>query len=362
MANTTNFGWAKPTVSGSADTWGTILNAVFDAVDAQLFAPAVTNTQNGASIVQWTNANAGVSATVSYRLSNDAGHAMALQLYGSGYTPTAAYDFADSLGLVANGTVGGLTFTTIGGYPIRWFTNSLERMHLDANGNLGIGTPTPTNLLHVYSAAGMSAGSMLVESASALVNPTLQLKDSTAAQDRLNAVNFLNAGGAAVGQIAYGSVNHATLATIMTFSTNATERMRFDPAGELLIGTITDNGAYLLQVNSQIFATNATIATSDARVKRELSYLSAKDLEAISKIPIRMYERIDRLEDGSRAGYFAQDWQAILGLETGIVKQPNEKAMLQLDEGAAHALKIAALEYQLKKALGRIEWLEARIE
>ena len=33
MANTTNQGWAKPTVGGSADTWGSTINAALDSID-----------------------------------------------------------------------------------------------------------------------------------------------------------------------------------------------------------------------------------------------------------------------------------------------------------------------------------------
>ena len=33
MANTTNQGWAKPTVGGSEDTWGATINAAIDAID-----------------------------------------------------------------------------------------------------------------------------------------------------------------------------------------------------------------------------------------------------------------------------------------------------------------------------------------
>lgn len=36
MATTTNYGWTKPTVSGSSDTWGTELNTLIDSVDSQL--------------------------------------------------------------------------------------------------------------------------------------------------------------------------------------------------------------------------------------------------------------------------------------------------------------------------------------
>jgi hypothetical protein len=61
----------------------------------------------------------------------------------------------------------------------------------------------------------------------------------------------------------------------MSFCTvNNTERMRVDSNGYLLIGYTSSNGAYSLQVNSQIYATNATIATSDGRYKEEVTDLT----------------------------------------------------------------------------------------
>lgn len=36
MANTANYGWVKPTVAGDTNVWGTELNTLFDAVDANL--------------------------------------------------------------------------------------------------------------------------------------------------------------------------------------------------------------------------------------------------------------------------------------------------------------------------------------
>jgi hypothetical protein len=56
-------------------------------------------------------------------------------------------------------------------------------------------------------------------------------------------------------------------------SASPTEAMRINNARELLIGYTADNGAYKLQVNSQIFATSATVATSDGRYKENVATL-----------------------------------------------------------------------------------------
>ena len=42
MALTSNFSWSKPTVGGSAGSWGTELNTVFDAIDTDVQAVKVT--------------------------------------------------------------------------------------------------------------------------------------------------------------------------------------------------------------------------------------------------------------------------------------------------------------------------------
>lgn len=45
MPDTTNYGWTYPTVGGNADTWGTVINTAFQAIDTSL--KAVEDQQDG---------------------------------------------------------------------------------------------------------------------------------------------------------------------------------------------------------------------------------------------------------------------------------------------------------------------------
>jgi hypothetical protein len=61
------------------------------------------------------------------------------------------------------------------------------------------------------------------------------------------------------------------------------DRMLLDENGYLLIGYTASNGAYKLQVNSQIFATSGTIATSDGNYKKDVAPLT-NALDLVGKL------------------------------------------------------------------------------
>jgi len=120
--------------------------------------------------------------------------------------------------------------------------------------------------------------------------------------------------------------NHA-----MLFGTNSFERMRISKDGEFNIGYGGgDNGAYLLQVNSQIFATNATIATSDIRFKENIQPLD-KGLEIINKLKPVKFNFITTTENNfsefDEIGFIAQDVEGALSTELfakAVVKKLDE--------------------------------------
>ena len=109
------------------------------------------------------------------------------------------------------------------------------------------------------------------------------------------------------------------------------EISRFTKDSEMNIGYgATDNGAYKLQVNSQIFATNATIATSDIRFKENIKPLD-KGLEIINKLKPVKFNFISTTENNfsefDEIGFIAQDVEGALSTELfakAVVKKLDE--------------------------------------
>ena len=117
----------------------------------------------------------------------------------------------------------------------------------------------------------------------------------------------------------------------LIIATNTTEKMRIETDGEVRIGYgATDNGAYPLQVNGQIFATNATIATSDEKFKENITPLY-KGLEIVNKLKPVTFNFISDTENNfsqyEEVGFIAQDVDRALSTETfakSIVKSADD--------------------------------------
>jgi hypothetical protein len=190
---------------------------------------------------------------------------------------------------------------------IGFSTASEERMRISSNGNVGIGTSLTVGILNIRQNQGeLSLGT-----------------DSTS-------LNF-------------EAVNRTNLSTSVNFNFFArngehrfwteaySEKMRLNNNGELTIGYgSTDNGDYKLQVNSQIFATNATIATSDIRFKENIQPLD-KGLEIINKLKPVKFNFITTTENNfsefDEIGFIAQDVEGALSTELfakAVVKKLDE--------------------------------------
>ena len=123
----------------------------------------------------------------------------------------------------------------------------------------------------------------------------------------------------------------------------------FDTNQSLLIGYGSTNGStYKLQVNSQIFAANATIATSDARVKQNVSSLEDGALDLVDRLrPVAFdFKRHDRhnFAENRQVGFLAQEVEAVLSEQdyAGCVVHTNDDGAENL-KGIADAKLIPLL-------------------
>jgi len=183
-------------------------------------------------------------------------------------------------------------------------TNGSERMRIDSSGNVGIGTSSPATILHISGANTAGRGQLSVAGASAACRVTFY-QDSTF-----------------IGNITGSSSNSvlnidAQTSYPITFSHNDAERMRITSAdGYVLVGYTSSNGSYKLQVNSQIFATSATIATSDSRYKENVTPLT-NCLDVINALnPVQFSWKQHPVHNFDRStptvGFIAQEVQQVL--------------------------------------------------
>ena len=137
--------------------------------------------------------------------------------------------------------------------------------------------------------------------------------------------------------------------------------MRITADGELLVGTTTDNGAYLLQVNSQIYATNATIATSDARFKTNVESLTDATavIEALRPVAFDFLPHAERNFAAERqVGLIAQETQeALAGCDyaASVVAQCGDHL------GLAYEKLVPVLIRALQESNARIAALEEKL-
>jgi hypothetical protein len=221
------------------------------------------------------------------------------------------------------------------------------------NNRLGIGTITPTNNLSILGSEIASTRLFIDGNGCQGTKPNGCVTDFAIRRasgrgfgmqilsDSLTDTNFnveTNVSGANQMRLRTDSglsgINFITGLDIapIRFIQTTTPRLIINSGGEILIGyqSNQDNGAYKLQVNSQIFATNATIATSDIRFKENIQPLD-KGLEIINKLKPVKFNFITTTENNfsefDEIGFIAQDVEGALSTELfakAVVKKLDE--------------------------------------
>jgi hypothetical protein len=149
-----------------------------------------------------------------------------------------------------------------------------------------------------------------------------------------------------------------------TFYTNNSEKMRVNTDGYLLVGYASSNGSYKLQVNSQIFATNATIATSDGQYKQNVVSLQS-GLDVIEKLnPVTFNWKdhdIHNFESGTQVGFIAQEVKEVLA-DTPYLDSVIKRNELKRDDGSVEEFYGMADAKLIPVLVKAIQELKAEID
>jgi hypothetical protein len=276
----------------------------------------------------------------------------------TGLTPNTATSGAVTLGGTLAVANGGTNRTTMpAGYILHGDGTSVDtsiNLFWDrTNNRLGIGTITPTYNLSILGSEIASTRLFIDGNGCQGTKPNGCITDFNVRRaagrgfamqilsDSLTDANFnveTNVSGANQIRLRSDSglsgLNFTTGLDVapIRFIQSTTPRLIINSGGEILIGyqSNQDNGAYKLQVNSQIFATNATIATSDIKFKENIQPLD-KGLEIINKLKPVKFNFITTTENNfsefDEIGFIAQDVEGALSTELfakAVVKKFDE--------------------------------------
>jgi hypothetical protein len=280
----------------------------------------------------------GVSPTAFLHVKGGNNNSMIVDNDGSQYTPiyisnngsVRAFNVWDNTNLAFQ--VG----TAVASSSLQLVTNNIERMRITAGGSVGIGVTSPNGMLHVNgriygvttsSYADFNSGGLITYGAGSTTKYTQIGYDTTGSYGWIQAL---------ITGVAYSNL-----------TINAA-------GGNLLLGTLTDNGEKLY-VSGNIRATGTITANSDINLKKNLLKIE-NALEKVEQINGYTYEF--KSDDSKRhAGVIAQEIEGVL---PEIVNKGND-GLLGVEYGNISALLIEAikdLKSQNESLVARLEALE----
>jgi hypothetical protein len=207
---------------------------------------------------------------------------------------------------------------TASNHPIKFYTNTVERMQITSNGEFVFNSISGYSLLRTNAEANAL---VLVAHTSLIDNkPRIEINGSVTSQADALYIRSAN--------------------LIFTNSASSTEYMRFTVNGNMLLGTTTNNGERLY-VSGSIRATGSITANSDVRLKKNIERIE-NALQKVSEISGYTYNTI--YDEDRHAGVIAQEIDKVL---PEIVNKGND-GLMGVEYGNISALLIEAIK-DLKK-------------
>jgi hypothetical protein len=277
----------------------------------------ITQNQNAVGGIVMSNPSTGSIAGAGMRVTNGT-HSISIAINSTGYSPFGM-NRVDGASLTADGA-GGLSVLTNNVAPLYFGINFGEVGQFSTTGDFFLGN------------SGADRGTHGLVKVSSISNANISLYGATGTPTfswagRVASINSpANWGGVSLqvppanGGIVAGTETYVdglrvTFDTLSGF-TSAVQRWTTDGTGHFLIGYTVSNGAFPLQVNGQIFATSATIQTSDAQFKTNITPIEDGALDLVCALKPVEYDHLpDEIHNfpaGRQIGFLAQDVQKTL--------------------------------------------------
>ncbi|MEM1205385.1 MAG: tail fiber domain-containing protein, partial [Acidobacteriota bacterium] len=216
---------------------------------------------------------------------------------------------------------------------------------IDVDGDVGMGTASPDNSLHVTGTAGDTMVLIEEDSGSSATRELLELRnngiprlilDNSGTDDGDG--NSTNGSGTDDGRWFFGL--NANDNFVISLFASPTNEVRVDKDGDMIVrGDVTANGVLL---------------TSDRNLKTDISNLDGRDvLAAVSQLPISSWRF--KADDAVRhIGPMAQDFHALFGLG------PDDRHISPLDASGVALAAVQGLNQEVQEKDDRIGELEAK--
>ena len=235
---------------------------------------------------------------------------------------------------------------TAGSHPLRFGTNSAERMRIDSSGNVGIGTASPAAPLDTVSNTNGVAYRIRARVA-----------------DEFGLLEFVNNAGT-IGNAYIGT----PLANSLAFYTNGlTERMRINSIGWVGIGDSTPEAA--MDVVGNIHYTGTISDVSDRRLKENVLDLS-DSLNKVCQLNAKSYTLIadrDNEEEEVELGFIAQEVQTVFpevvkNIQKYVVDENGENTEKEINYlGVSYIQLIAPMVEAIKELKTEVDILKAKV-